>query len=254
MLSAWQVRAGVRNSEKADTYLTIAASYGLLSKDELARLTVRAPGALAFGQLGDGCMDVSVGCRGRRPLPQCCLLNLLPSHRPCISPPLQVVECDLEAPETIPAALGSAAKVVCAVGAAESELGDIGGPRRIDGEGSTALVQAASAAGVEQFVLVTSLGTGKVGFPAGILNLFGGATEGQPTAAAEPLLLGSLCLECLFGCRAAGLVALSACLPMCPALCPLSSPAGVLVFKRKAEEALEASGMPYVIVRPGEFS
>lgn len=27
---------------------------------------------------------------------------------------------------------------------------------------------------------------------------------------------------------------------------------GVLTFKRKAEEALEASGMPYVIVRPGE--
>lgn len=26
---------------------------------------------------------------------------------------------------------------------------------------------------------------------------------------------------------------------------------GVLTFKRKAEEALEASGMPYVIVRPG---
>lgn len=26
---------------------------------------------------------------------------------------------------------------------------------------------------------------------------------------------------------------------------------GVLVFKRKAEEALEASGLPYVIVRPG---
>ena len=27
---------------------------------------------------------------------------------------------------------------------------------------------------------------------------------------------------------------------------------GVLTFKRKAEEALEASGMPYTIVRPGE--
>lgn len=26
---------------------------------------------------------------------------------------------------------------------------------------------------------------------------------------------------------------------------------GVLTFKRKAEEALEASGMPYTIVRPG---
>jgi hypothetical protein len=60
-------------------------------------------------------------------------------------------------------------------------------------------LQAASAAGVQQFVLVTSLGTGKIGWPAGVLNLFG----------------------------------------------------GVLIFKRKAEEALEASGLPYVIVRPG---
>lgn len=36
-----QVRAGVRNPEKADTFLEIASSYGLLSKDELGRLTVR---------------------------------------------------------------------------------------------------------------------------------------------------------------------------------------------------------------------
>ncbi|KAI7836826.1 hypothetical protein COHA_009327 [Chlorella ohadii] len=145
----FKVRAGVRNPDKADTFLEIASSYGLLSKDELGRLTV--------------------------------------------------VECDLERPETIAPAIGGAAKVVCAVGAAESELGDVSAPRRIDGEGATRLVEAANAAGVQQFVLVTSLGTGKIGFPAGILNLFG----------------------------------------------------GVLTFKRKAEEALEASGMPYTIVRPG---
>jgi hypothetical protein len=30
------------------------------------------------------------------------------------------------------------------------------------------------AAGVKQFVMVTSLGTGKVGFPASVLNLFWG--------------------------------------------------------------------------------
>lgn len=58
-------------------------------------------------------------------------------------------------------------QVVCAVGAAESELGDFSAPRRIDGEGATRLVEAAAAAGVQQFVLVTSLGTGKIGFPAG---------------------------------------------------------------------------------------
>jgi hypothetical protein len=37
-----------------------------------------------------------------------------------------------------------------------------------------ALVEAAAAAGVKQFVLVTSLGTGKFGFPAAVLNLFWG--------------------------------------------------------------------------------
>jgi hypothetical protein len=30
------------------------------------------------------------------------------------------------------------------------------------------------AAGVKQFVMVTSLGTGKIGFPASVLNLFWG--------------------------------------------------------------------------------
>jgi NAD(P)-dependent dehydrogenase (short-subunit alcohol dehydrogenase family) len=37
----FRVRAGVRNADKAETYLAIAASYGLLSKEELGRLQVR---------------------------------------------------------------------------------------------------------------------------------------------------------------------------------------------------------------------
>ncbi len=85
------------------------------------------------------------------------------------------------------------------MGAAESDPLDVGAPRRIDGDGTIALINAAAKAGVEQFVLVTSLGTGKLGFPAGVLNLFW----------------------------------------------------GVLLFKREAEKALEASGMSYCIVRPG---
>jgi nucleoside-diphosphate-sugar epimerase len=64
-------------------------------------------------------------------------------------------------------------QVVCAVGAAETSF-DPGAPKRIDGEGTISLIQAASKAGVEQFVLVSSLGTGKVGFPAAVLNLFWG--------------------------------------------------------------------------------
>lgn len=88
---------------------------------------------------------------------------------------------------------------MCAVGAPESATLDSSAPRRIDGDGSISLIEAASSAGVEQFVLVTSLGTGKFGFPAAALNLFW----------------------------------------------------GVLTQKRRAEEALERSGMNYCIVRPG---
>ena len=53
------------------------------------------------------------------------------------------------------------------MGAAEDQLGDLSAPKRIDGEGATRLVGAANAAGVQQFILVTSLGTGKIGWPSG---------------------------------------------------------------------------------------
>lgn len=87
---------------------------------------------------------------------------------------LTIVYLDLEDPDTILPALGRASSVVCAVGAAESEFTDLTAPKRIDFEGSTALVEAAAASGVQRFILVTSLGTGKLGFPAGLLNAFGG--------------------------------------------------------------------------------
>ncbi|GAB4814594.1 hypothetical protein N2152v2_001640 [Parachlorella kessleri] len=112
---------------------------------------------------------------------------------------LDVIPYNLEQPETFEGAIGNAGRVVCAVGAAESEFANLSSPKKIDGEGTIGLVEAAAKAGVTQFVLVTSLGTGKLGFPAAILNVFG----------------------------------------------------GVLIYKRKAEEALERSGIPYVIVRPG---
>jgi len=121
---------------------------------------------------------------------------LTPQQAALITPVL----CDLEDPDTIPLAIGNASRVVCAVGASEAEFTDLSAPRRIDFEGTERLVEAAAALNVSQFVLVTSLGTGKFGLPAGVLNLFG----------------------------------------------------GVLVWKRRSEEALERSGMPYLIVRPGE--
>ncbi|TXG64483.1 hypothetical protein EZV62_011477 [Acer yangbiense] len=112
---------------------------------------------------------------------------------------LEIVECDLEKRDRILPALGNASVVICCIGASEKEIFDITGPYRIDYQATENLVNAATAAKVNHFILLTSLGTNKVGFPAAILNLFW----------------------------------------------------GVLIWKRKAEEALLASGLPYTIVRPG---
>lgn len=112
---------------------------------------------------------------------------------------LEVVECDLEKKDSIQPALGNASVVICCIGASEKEISDITGPYRIDYLATKNLVDAATSAKVNNFILVTSLGTNKFGFPAAILNLFW----------------------------------------------------GVLCWKRKAEEALIASGLNYAIVRPG---
>ncbi|OMO73823.1 hypothetical protein CCACVL1_17132 [Corchorus capsularis] len=112
---------------------------------------------------------------------------------------LEIVECDLEKQGTIGPALGNASVVICCIGASEKEVFDITGPYRIDYLATKNLIDAATVAKVNHFILVSSLGTNKVGFPAAILNLFW----------------------------------------------------GVLLWKRKAEEALIASGIPYTIVRPG---
>ncbi|KAM3695230.1 hypothetical protein ACB098_07G115600 [Castanea mollissima] len=112
---------------------------------------------------------------------------------------LALVECDLEKRDQIGPALGNASVVICCIGASEKEVFDITGPYRIDYLAAKNLIDAATVAKVKHFILLTSLGTNKVGFPAAILNLFW----------------------------------------------------GVLIWKRKAEEALLASGLPYAIVRPG---
>ncbi len=57
--------------------------------------------------------------------------------------------------------------MVQAIGAPESEALNFGNPKKIDGDGAIALVEAAVAAGIDQYVMVTSLGTAKIGFPAG---------------------------------------------------------------------------------------
>lgn len=109
------------------------------------------------------------------------------------------VEFDVRNEASVRAAIGNAGKVVSALGAPETEIFNIDGPKQIDGLGSIRLVNVAAELGVDQFVMTTSLGTGKLGFPASALNLFW----------------------------------------------------GILSWKKKAEEALEKSGMSYTIVRPG---
>eukprot|EP00884_Botryococcus_braunii_P021214 jgi/Botrbrau1/7777/Bobra.0159s0205.1 len=111
---------------------------------------------------------------------------------------VNLVNFDITDASTMVAAIGNAAKVVQATGPPESDLTG-SQVQAVDGDGPINLVEAAKKVGVEQFVMVTSLGTGKFGLPASLLNLFG----------------------------------------------------GILTQKRRAEVALEQSGIPYVIVRPG---
>jgi hypothetical protein len=60
---------------------------------------------------------------------------------------IQVVQYDLEQPETIPGAIGNAGKVVAAIGAGESNAGDVKGPYRVDGEGAKELIKAGGRKG-----------------------------------------------------------------------------------------------------------
>ena len=57
-------------------------------------------------------------------------------------------------------------QVVSAIGAAESQPFDVGAPKRIDGDAAIRLVNVAAQSGVQQFTMVTALGTGKFGWPA----------------------------------------------------------------------------------------
>ena len=99
-------------------------------------------------------------------------------------------------------------------------------------QGGINLVNAAKAAGVEHFIMVTSLGTGKFGWPAGACLTLMCTT----TISCAPLrkvvsreVLQHMCLL--------------------PHTGILNLFGGVLIQKKRAEQALEASGMRYTIVR-----
>lgn len=80
---------------------------------------------------------------------------------------VDVVVGDVLKPETLGAAIAGCDAIICATGAAPSF--DITGPYKVDYVGTKNLVDAAKAAGVQRFVIVSSLCTSKFFHP---LNLF----------------------------------------------------------------------------------
>ncbi|NEP16639.1 MAG: SDR family oxidoreductase [Leptolyngbya sp. SIO4C1] len=80
---------------------------------------------------------------------------------------LEIVTGDVLEPETLQAALLGCNAVICATGASPSF--DITGPYKVDYEGNKNLIEAAKAAAIGHFVLVSSLCTSKFFHP---LNLF----------------------------------------------------------------------------------
>jgi uncharacterized protein YbjT (DUF2867 family) len=107
---------------------------------------------------------------------------------------LEIFEGDILKKESLAPALSGVQTVFCATGT-RSGFGS-NGAQQVDYEGTVNLIDQARQAGVEQFILVSSLCVSRILHP---LNLFG----------------------------------------------------GVLYWKKKAEEHLIRSGLPFTIVRPG---
>ncbi|CAM6086535.1 unnamed protein product [Calypogeia fissa] len=165
------VRAGVRDVEKAQFLVEFAAGEPAEEEEEEEEAEEKpeakpnlwasfAPGKL-FGFLGSSKKAAGV----------------------------DLVEVDLERSEEIEDAIGNAGIVVCTIGASEKEALNVTAPYRIDYKATENLINAATDAKVNHFVLVTSLGTQKVGWPAAVLNLFWGVLVWK--AKAEKALLSS---------------------------------------------------------------
>ena len=87
---------------------------------------------------------------------------------------LSFEQIDLDDGRTLANGVSGCDVVVCCLGAPENEFNPEN-PKRIDGDGVIALIDEAKRSGTcSHFVLVTSLGTGRFGWPASILNLFFG--------------------------------------------------------------------------------
>jgi peptide-methionine (R)-S-oxide reductase len=73
------------------------------------------------------------------------------------------------------ASMAGCTTVICALGALETDALNWKQPYKIDGKLSQEMIDAAVASpSVKNFILVSSLGTDRIGFPASVLNLFWG--------------------------------------------------------------------------------
>jgi peptide-methionine (R)-S-oxide reductase len=73
------------------------------------------------------------------------------------------------------ASMAGCTTVICALGALETDALNWKQPYKIDGKLSQEIIDAAVASpSVKNFILVSSLGTDRIGFPASVLNLFWG--------------------------------------------------------------------------------
>lgn len=91
---------------------------------------------------------------------------------------IEVIDIDYDdesCQKKLVASMADCTTVICALGALGSDPLNFSQPYKVDGKFSQALIDAAVASpSVKRFILISSLGTDKIGFPASILNLFWG--------------------------------------------------------------------------------
>lgn len=102
-----------------------------------------------------------------RQIPVKALVRNVETAKQILPPEAELVIGDVLKPETLKAAIADCTVVLCATGAKPSL--DITGPMQVDYFGTKNLVDVAKEAGIEQFVIVTSLCVSKFFHP---LNLF----------------------------------------------------------------------------------
>jgi uncharacterized protein YbjT (DUF2867 family) len=103
----------------------------------------------------------------QRGIPVRALVRDLEKARQILPAEAELVVGDVLQPESLKAAIGDSTVLISATGAAPSF--DPTGPYKVDYEGTKNLVDLAKAAGIEQFVMVSSLCTSQFFHP---LNLF----------------------------------------------------------------------------------